>query len=99
MTYAKPFKAAEYAGRVADVKRRMETAGLDLIICQDPTNMNWLTGFDGWSFYAPQAVLVHQGEEWPIWFGRAQDAKSAHITTDLPARNIIGFSEPLVHHP
>ena len=77
----------------------METVGLDLIICQDPANMNWLTGFDGWSFYTPQAVLAHQGEEWPIWFGRAQDAKSAHITTDLPARNIIGFSEPLVHHP
>ena len=34
-----------------------------------------------------------------IWFGRAQDAKSAHITTDLPAENIVGFSEPLVHHP
>src|SRR5437667_6211895 len=23
----------------------------DLIICQDPANMSWLTGFDGWSFY------------------------------------------------
>ena len=61
--------------------------------------MNWLTGFDGWSFYTPQAVLVHLEEESPIWFGRAQDAKSAHITTDIPAENIIGFSEQLVQHP
>ena len=61
--------------------------------------MGYLTGFDGWSFYTPQAVLVHLDEEWPVWFGREQDAKSAHITTDLPARNIIAFSEPLVHHP
>ena len=61
--------------------------------------MGWLTGFDGWSFYTPQAVLIHQEETSPIWFGRAQDAKSAHITTDLPPENIVGFSEPLVHHP
>ena len=60
--------------------------------------MSWLTGFDGWSFYTPQAVVVHLDEGWPIWFGRAQDAKSAHMTTDLPGTNIIGFSEHLVHH-
>lgn len=57
--------------------------------------MGWMTGFDGWSFYTPQAVVVHLGEDWPIWFGRAQDAKFAHITKDLPA---IGFSEPLMQH-
>lgn len=99
MTYTKPFTVAEFARRVADVKTRMEKAGFDLLICQDPANMGWLTGFDGWSFYVPQAVLVHLEEEMPIWFGRAQDAKSAHITTGLPAENIISFSEPLIHHP
>lgn len=99
MKYTKPFEAAEYAARVSDVKKRMEAAGFDLLVCQDPANMGWMTGFDGWSFYVPQAVVVHVNEEWPIWFGRAQDAKSAHITTDLPAGNIVGYSEPLVHHP
>ncbi len=49
--------------------------------------MGWLTGFDGWSFYTPQVVLVHLDEE-PLWFGRTQDAKAAHITTDIPAGNI-----------
>ncbi len=99
MNYSQPFPASEYAARLADVKNRMQTAGFDLLICQDPANMGWLTGFDGWSFYTPQCVVVHVNEAWPVWFGRAQDAKSAHITTDLPAGNIIGFSEPLVHHP
>lgn len=98
MGYTKAFTAKEYAARVADVKARMERAGFDLLVCQDPANMGWLTGFDGWSFYTPQAVLVHRREEWPIWFGRAQDAKSAHITTDLPDDHIVSFSEPLVHH-
>ena len=96
---AKLFGKQEFSARITDVKRRMERAGFDLIVVQDPASMNWLTGFDGWSFYVPQAVLVHIEEEHPIWFGRAQDAKSARFTTDLPDGNIIPFSEPLVQHP
>jgi len=99
MSYNKPFQKSEYERRVNLVKERMQSAGFDLLICQDPASMGWLTGFDGWSFYTPQAVLLHLQESTPIWFGRAQDAKSARITTDIPDRNIIGFSEPLVHHP
>jgi Xaa-Pro aminopeptidase len=98
MSYSKPFNEKEYQQRVHSVKQRMEHAGFDLLICQDPASMGWLTGFDGWSFYTPQAVLVHLEEPSPIWFGRAQDARSAHMTTSLPDRNIVAFSEPLVHH-
>jgi ectoine hydrolase len=93
------FTDAEYAQRLANVKARMERAGFDLIICQDPANMCWLTGYDGWSFYVPQCVLVHLEEDQPIWFGRAQDAKSARMTTGLPEHNIVPFSERLVQQP
>src|SRR4051812_32944287 len=96
--YQKAFEPPEYVRRVADTKARMVSAGFDLILCQDPANMCWLTGFDGWSFYVPQCVLVHVDEAAPIWFGRAQDAKSAHLTTDLPDRNIVPFSEHLIQH-
>ena len=99
VAYQKSFDAAEYDNRVARVKAAMRAAGFDLIICQDPANMCYLSGFDGWSFYTPQCLLVHIDEPSPIWFGRAQDAKSARITTDLPAENILSYSEPLVHHP
>ncbi len=99
MNYHRPFGPDEYARRLVETKSRMDAAGFDLMICQDPANMAWLTGFDGWSFYVPQAVLVHAWEERPIWFGRAQDAKAALITTGLPASNIVGYSEPLIHHP
>ncbi len=98
MVYKKPFVKEEYDKRIISVKKSMQDAGFDLLICQDPASMNWLTGFDGWSFYTPQAILVHLEESAPIWFGRAQDAKSARITTDIPDNNIIGFSEHLVHH-
>ena len=99
MTYVKAFEDAEFDRRRSAVRHRMEDGGFDLLVCQDPANMNWLTGFDGWSFYTPQAVLVHRDDEAPLWFGRAQDARSASITTNLPAANIVAFSESLVHHP
>ncbi|UCH40564.1 MAG: M24 family metallopeptidase [Gammaproteobacteria bacterium] len=99
VAYQKAFALTEYENRVARVKARMREAGFDLILCQDPANMCYLSGFDGWSFYTPQCLLVHVDEPSPIWFGRAQDARSARITTDLPTANIVSFSEPLVHHP
>ncbi|WP_454857027.1 M24 family metallopeptidase [Rhizobium binxianense] len=93
------FTKAEFSRRLREVKMRMEQAGFDLILCQDPANMNWLTGYDGWSFYVPQCVLVHRDEELPIWFGRAQDRKSALMTTGLPDGNVVAFSEYLVQNP
>ncbi len=38
------------------VKERMDPAkGMEVLLVMDPANMNYLTGFDGWSFY------VHRG--------------------------------------
>ena len=98
MKYKKAFDSLEYKNRLLKVKTIMNEKGFDMLICQDPANMCWLSGFDGWSFYTPQALIIHVNEDWPIWFGREQDAKSATITTDIPQENIISFSEPLVHH-
>ncbi|TIP79423.1 MAG: ectoine hydrolase DoeA, partial [Mesorhizobium sp.] len=81
-----------------DVKRRMEEAGFDLLICQDPANMCWLTGYDAWSFYTPQVVLLHLKSDTPIWIGRLVDVNGARATTDLPADNIINFSDDRLHH-
>ena len=97
--FEKVFTADEYASRVYDVKQRMEQGGFDLIICQDPSNMCWLTGYDGWSFYVPQCVFIHLDEELPFWFGRDQDAKAAKVTTYLPDENVLPFSERTVQHP
>ena len=40
--------------------RRWRRTGIDLLIVTDPSNMAWLTGYDGWSFYVHQAVLVRR---------------------------------------
>ena len=57
----------------------MEARGIELLIVTDPSNMAWLTGYDGWSFYVHQAVIVPPAGD-PIWFGRGMDAAGAERT-------------------
>lgn len=68
------FEIGEYHDRIAKTRAAMAARGLDLLVVSDPSNMAWLTGYDGWSFYVHQAVLLGlEGE--PVWFGR-RDRKS-----------------------
>ena len=98
-----PFSAQEFADRLANTKRRMAKAGLDALICSDPANMNYLTGYNGWSFYVHQAVIVLQDLALPFWFGRGQDANGAKLTTLLPDEHILfyddGFVQSDERHP
>ena len=36
---------------------------------RDPANINWLSGYDAWSFYTPQVMLVDL-QDGPFWVGR-----------------------------
>ncbi len=65
------FSRQEYADRLNKTRAAMESAGIDLLILSDPSNMAWLTGYDGWSFYVHQAVIVGPHGD-PVWFGRGQ---------------------------
>ena len=56
------FDAREYRDRLARVRTRMAAADLDVLISTDPANLHYLTGYDGWSFYVPQAVVVARAE-------------------------------------
>jgi len=89
------FTRAEYAERLAKTRRAMEKAGVDLVIVTDPSNMHWLTGYDGWSFYVHQCVLVSGSGE-PIWYGRGQDANGAKRTAYLAHDNIVGYPDHYV---
>ena len=93
------FTLQEYSTRLENVKKRMSEKGMDLLILTDPSNMNYLTGYDGWSFYVPQGVIVSLDKEEPMWFGRKQDSNGARITTYLQDENIIGYPENLIQSP
>ncbi len=90
-----PFSLDEYAQRLAKTRRAMESAGVDVIVVSDPSNMAWLTGYDGWSFYVHQCVLVGLDGD-PVWFGRGQDANGAARTTYLRQADIIGYPDHYV---
>ncbi len=98
MTLSAPtlnFSRAEYAERLAKTRQAMERAGIDLLIITDPSNMHWLTGYDGWSFYVHQCVVVPPEGE-PIWYGRGQDANGAKRTAYLAHDHIIGYPDHYV---
>ena len=89
------FTRAEYATRLAKTRAAMAVEGIDLLYVSDPSNMAWLTGYDGWSFYVHQGVLVPPEGE-PVWFGRGQDANGAKRTAYLAADNIVGYADHYV---
>ena len=91
------FEKKEYKERLSKVKSVMQKKGIDLLISQDPANMNYLTGYDAWSFYYAQCVLVHINEDEPICFLRAQDVGGAYIKTYLQHKNIIKYHEKYIH--
>jgi Xaa-Pro dipeptidase len=93
------FQEAEYLERLRNTKKRMTDAGIEVLIVSDPANMNYLTGYDGWSFYVPQTVVVSLEAEQPLWIGRGMDANGAKHTTFLKEDQIIGYPDDYVQSP
>lgn len=93
------FDEAEYERRVARTKERLREEDLDAIVVADPANMNYLTGYDGWSFYVHQAVVVTPNRDEPVWIGRDMDGGGARATTHLGDESIRAYSDDHVHSP
>lgn len=90
-----PFTREEYAQRLDKVRAAMDKDGIEVLVVTDPSNMAWLTGYDGWSFYTHQAVLVSlEGD--PIWWGRTQDANGARRTVYMDHDDIVGYPDNYV---
>ena len=91
------FTKQEYKQRLQKVKKSMQDNSIELLISHDTANMYYLTGYDAWSFYYAQCVLVHTDLDEPICFVRAQDAGGAYIKTYLKKENIIVYDENYIH--
>jgi len=74
-----PFSQTEYARRIAKTRRAMDQAGVDILFVTDPSNIAWLTAYDGWSFYVHQGVILRPEGD-PIWWGRGMDGNGARRT-------------------
>ncbi len=93
-----PFSAAEYARRIKKTRAAMQAAGIDVLFTTDPSNQAWLTGYDGWSFYVHQGVILGlEGD--PIWWGRMQDTNGARRTVWMALDQIEGYDDGYVQNP
>ena len=96
------FGRDEYADRLSRTRSAMAAAGLDTLVTVDPSNMAWLTGYDGWSFYTPQAVVVGPEGD-PLYWGRRMDAVGATLTCYMADESIVGYPDnyvmSTVRHP
>jgi ectoine hydrolase len=92
------FSPGEYNRRIAATRAAMDAAGIDLLFVEDPSNMAWLTGYDGWSFYVHQGVLLGMDGD-PIWWGRRQDANGARRTVWMGEDNIRFYRDEFVQNP
>lgn len=89
---------AEYTDRLRRVREVMAQKGFAALIVCDPANMFYLTGYNAWSFYTPQCLMVGADGP-PHLFARAQDAGGAAYTCNLDDDHIHGYPEELVHRP
>ena len=92
------FEKEEYEIRISKVRKSMDEKNIEVLIVTDPSNMAWLTGYDGWSFYVHQCVVLSlEGE--PFWYGRGMDANGAKLTVFMQHENIIGYPDDYVQNP
>lgn len=89
------FSADEYERRRRAILAAMQARGLDALLIGEPANVTWATGYDAWSFYTPQYLLVDQHGEL-YWLGRLMDAGAARFTTHLPPEQVLAYPEDLV---
>ena len=90
------FQRSEFIERIGRAKKEMARRGIDRLIVSSPANHFWLTGYDGWSFYTPQIVVVDGATEEPIWIGRKMDAVGAKFTAFLKPENVVPYPDEYV---
>jgi len=93
------FSQAEYERRIEATEGRMRERGIDALYVTDPANMNYLTGYDGWSFYVHQGVVVTLAGDQPTWIGRGMDANGARATVWMDDDHVRSYGDDHVHSP
>lgn len=92
------FTVDEYKERLEKTKRKMNEQGIEVLLVVNPSNMNYLSGYNAWSFYVHQMLVVMIDEDQPIWIGREMDANSAKVTSWIDHDHIISYTDEYVQN-
>lgn len=87
---------AEYRSRLARVRSELAARSLAALVVADPANLYYLTGYNAWSFYTPQCLIIPADGDLHF-FARAMDAAGAGF--GLRPAGVHGYPETLVHRP
>ncbi|MBX5137691.1 M24 family metallopeptidase [Rhizobium lentis] len=90
------FSQQEYRERTYRLRQQMAKSGIDALLVLNESNMNYLTGYEGYSDYVPQLALVCQDEEDPWLILRELDTHCAYPTSYLPESRILSYPEQFI---
>jgi len=97
------FGTKEYRERIKKTKEKMALQGIEVLLITDPANIYYLSGYDSWSFYGLQVLIIISDEDEPIWIGHEQEISKVTATSWLYYENVISYSkeyvESSVKHP
>jgi Xaa-Pro dipeptidase len=85
-----PFSRDEYAARLDRVRRRMEAAGIEVLLTTVPENIVYLTGYSTLGYFTYQVLILSLAEE-PILLTRAINVEKAQVDSCL--RLIEGYRD------
>ena len=88
------FTKEEYLARLDKVKKSMEKKGIDVLLVTNPANICYTIGYDAWSFYVHQIVVIAQDEEMPYFIGRYMDAFAGVVKmTYLDEKHVYAYPD------
>lgn len=97
MTSKLPFDRSEFEARLRKVRASMAEKQLDLLILSDPCNFYYLSGYEAWSFYVQQYLIITADEAArPVWLGREMDLRGARLTTWLDDADLHTYPDTYV---
>jgi Xaa-Pro aminopeptidase len=89
------FDSAEYDRRIATTQEQMRSRGFELLVIGEPANMNYLIGYNAYSFYSPQVLVLPANGE-PVFYVRHIDGPGAILTTRLTEEQVRAYPEVYV---
>ncbi|NOJ44543.1 M24 family metallopeptidase [Bradyrhizobium australiense] len=91
-----PFEKPEFSRRLTLVKKEMERREMDTLLISEPSNIYYLTGYEAYSYYVFQMLVVHRDLDEPVWIGRFMDAVSVRRMTHLSEKAIRPYMDEYV---
>lgn len=83
-----PFNESEYKVRIDRIKKKMESAGIDVLLSAEPSNIYYIIGYSLHTYGGLQLAIVDSQDNSAHWFGRFMDEKGAGLVTGFDANHI-----------